>query len=153
MFLFLNFAEVRAIIIIFVFLLSSCVTQKRCLHKFPPKHDTTIVYKDTVITKYIPEVDTVYKYGTIRDTVYASAGTAHSISYVTHDTLKLFVWQSDTTLQIKLDSAIQQIQIKDTEIITIKEKAKFWDRIEAVGWIILAIVLLVIIGKVINLIK
>ena len=103
--------------------ITSCVTQKACLEKFPivEQHDTLIVYRDTIIQVPVLGTDTVYKYGTIRDTVYASAGTAHSYSYVIKDTLKLVVWQSDTILSFRCDSLIKEITIKDTEIATLQQ--------------------------------
>jgi hypothetical protein len=106
---------------------TSCVTQKACMEKFPIKetHDTLIVYRDTIIKVPVFSVDdTTIMWGSVHDTVYASSGTAHAITYVVRDTLRLTVWQSDTTILVKLDSAIKVISQKDTEIYTIQKECK-----------------------------
>ena len=117
-------------ILAIIFVASSCVTQRACLERFPP--DTvsvqTVVYRDTIITVPVFSVDdTTVVWGTVFDTVYASSGTAHAITYVVRDTIRMIVWQSDTTLSLKLDSAIKVIESKDAEIYTIQascEKGK-----------------------------
>lgn len=135
--------------------ITSCVTQKACMAKFPivEQHDTLIVYRDTIIQVPVSGTDTVYKYGTIRDTVYASAGTAHASTFVVRDTLRLNVWQSDTTILFRLDSAFRELQIKDTEIYTIQQKCDK-SKTERVIDKLIAFVVIVFGGwLVINLIK
>lgn len=114
------------ILVLICTLFASCVTQRACLLKFPPDTITkvTTIYRDTIINVPVLGTDTVYFFGKVTDTVYASSGTAHATTYVVHDTLKLNVWQSDTTLKVRLDSALQVIQQKDTQIITIQNKCE-----------------------------
>lgn len=102
---------------------ASCVTQKACLQKYPIKetHDTLIVYRDTTVNISVVGTDTVYRWSTLYDTIYASSGTAHSVSYVTHDTLRVMVWQSDTVYKVKYDSLLQVKTVRETQTITIKE--------------------------------
>ena len=122
---------------IFVLLaFSSCITYKRCSDKFNWKSDTirTIVYRDTIIPFLVHGTDTVFAWSTIRDTLIVHSGSAHGESYVIHDTLKLNVWSSDTIIKVKLDSAIKVIGTRNTQIVTIKEKAKF----EKILWQIIA---------------
>ena len=138
--------------------LSGCVTQKRCLEKFHivEHHDTLIVYRDTTVNISVVGTDTVYKYGTIRDTVYASSGTAHSVSYVTHDTLRLYVWHSDTTLKVRLDSAIRELQIKDREIIEVQQecdKSKFEKILDKFLYIFVVVAFIVLIQFFIKIFK
>lgn len=138
--------------------LSGCVTQKKCLQKFPVQeiHDTLIVYHDTIITVPVLGTDTVYSYGTIHDTVYATSGTAHSVSYVTHDTLRLYVWQSDTTLKVRLDSAIRELQIKDREIIEVQQecdKSKFEKILDKFLYIFVVVAFIVLIQFFIKIFK
>lgn len=116
----------------------SCATQRKCLQKFPPDtvRVTTTVYRDTIVPVYIPRTDTVYKYGHLTDTIFAISGSAGAKVYIVRDTIKLFVWQNDTTLQVKLDSVIKEIKVKETEIHTIKEKT----RLEKILWQVIGIV-------------
>lgn len=137
------------------FILSGCVTQKACLERFPIQetHDTVIIYTPAIIEVPVMGTDTVYRWSTIFDTVFASSGTAHASSYVKKDTVYLNVWQSDTLLKVRLDSAFRELQIKDTEIYTVRtecEKGKaerFMDK--------LIILLAIVFGGllIINLIK
>jgi hypothetical protein len=131
-------------------LLSGCVTQRACLEKFPVQemHDTVIVYRDTVINVPIAGADTVFVYGTVRDTVYASSGTAHAVTYTVRDTVRLLVWQSDTILWVRLDSALQELQIKDREIYTITmgcEKSKTERVLNKIFMVLVAIGFIVLI--------
>ena len=117
-------------LVLFSLLVTSCVTQRACMLKFPP--DTVIhvniVYRDTIIPVYIPKHDTVYGFTDIHDTLIIHSGTAHGQSWVIHDTLKMNVWQSDTTLKVKIDSCIKIIDSQKKEIFTIREKyvPGFW---------------------------
>ena len=138
--------------------LSGCVTQKKCLQKFPVQeiHDTLIVYHDTIITVPVLGTDTVYSYGTIHDTVYATSGTAHAQSYVFRDTIRLFVSQSDTILKVRLDSAIRELQIKDTEIYTIQQecdKSKFEKILDKFLYIFVVVAFIVLIQFFIKIFK
>ena len=136
---------------------TSCVTQKVCLKKFPP--DTVKVqimsYRDTIININVLPVDTIYEYGTLIDTLIASSGTAHGISYVVHDTLKLFVWQSDTIYKVKLDSAIKVIDTQQTVIHTLREKfvPKWVRNLAGVGGLVVGVLLLLFIYKVLKFFK
>ena len=148
---------------ILAILFTSCSPQRRLsnlLTHYPDLiqeiHDTLIVYRDTTVNISVVGTDTVYKYGTIRDTVYASSGTAHSVSYVTHDTLRLYVWQSDTTLKVRLDSAIRELQIKDREIIEVQQKcdkSKFEKILDKFLYIFLVIAFIVLIQFFIKIFK
>ena len=86
-------------ILILLLLLSSCVTQRRCYEKFPPQ-DTLVTWHDTVFYVSL-KTDTVYKYGTITDTVYANTGTAGGSAWVLNDTIYLNVWQKDTIIEYR----------------------------------------------------
>jgi hypothetical protein len=100
----------------------------RLLDRHPELIDTvrtvTTIYRDTTVYVPVLGTDTVYQETTIRDTLIVHSGTAHGQSWVTHDTLKLMVWQSDTLLKVKLDSVIKIIDAKNTEIITLKHRTK-----------------------------
>jgi hypothetical protein len=131
-----NLSKILFLIIFVQLAFSSCATYKRCSEKFNWKSDTirTIIYRDTIIPVLVHGTDTVFAWSTIRDTLIVHSGSAHGESYIIHDTLKLNVWSSDTIIKVKLDSAIKVIETKNTQIVTIKEKAKF----EKIMWQIIA---------------
>jgi len=138
---------VRKLLIILPFLLSSCVTQKACLEKFPP--ETIIEYKDTIIPYYVSSTDTIEKWGTITDTLVVNSGSAHGRTWVIHDTLRLQVWQTDSTYMIRLDSAIQVIKIRDQVIKEVSKKSA-WTEIK---FSLLIILCIFVIGLAIKLVK
>jgi len=136
------------LIILSLILLSGCATQQRCFEKFPPDTitTTTIEYRDSIIPVYISNTDTVFRWGTIIDTIFAESGTAHGRTWVIHDTLRLEVWQSDSIYQVQKDSLIQVIKTHETEIVTIKEKAEFVVYLKW-GFASLVLILLIMIFK------
>ena len=129
----------------FILFLGSCASYKRCASKFDWKSDTikTVVYRDTIIPVLIHGTDTVFATATIRDTLIVHSGSAHAISYVVHDSLRLNVFSSDTTLQVRIDSALKVITVRNTQIVTITKKAKFtvimWQIIAGLGIVFLII--------------
>lgn len=138
--------------------ISSCVTQKACLEKYPIKetHDTLIVYRDTTVNISVVGTDTVYRWSTLYDTIYANSGTAHAVTFVKKDTLKLIVWQSDTVLKVRLDSAIRELQYKDSEIYTIQAKCDKSKTERALTWvfyIVIAIAFIVLIRFITKIVK
>lgn len=137
----------RKLLIILPFLLASCVTQKACLEKFPP--ETIIEYKDTIIPYYVSSTDTIEKWGTITDTLIVNSGSAHGRTWVIHDTLRLQVWQTDSTYMIRLDSAIQVIKIRDQVIKEVSKKSA-WTEIK---FSLLIILCIFVIGLAIKLVK
>ena len=139
------------LIILSLIILSGCVTQKRCIQLYPPDtaRVTTVEYRDSIIPVYISNTDTVFSWGTIRDTIFAESGTAHGRTWVIHDTLRLQVWQTDSTYMIRLDSAIQVIKIRDQVIKEVSKKSA-WTEIK---FSLLIILCIFVIGLAIKLVK
>ena len=144
----------RTLLIIVCFVFVSCSPQRRLtnlLTRYPDLIDTnkvvTTIYKDTTIFVPIAGTDTVYRWSTIFDTVFASSGTAHSVSYVTHDTLKLFVFSTDTLVSYRIDSLEMVIENKDVQIKVLSEQdSKFVKAVNALKLpLIIALILAVII--------
>jgi hypothetical protein len=111
-------------IIIFMLLLSGCVTQERCLKRFPVEIDTVyskdVVYRDTVIERIIPG-DTVFKVkpvyeSVMLDPVKARTELAEARAWVDGEDLSLSLVQFDSVMKFKIDSAITVS--RDTIIIT-----------------------------------
>jgi hypothetical protein len=57
--------------------------------------------------------------------LYFQSGTAHSIVYVKHDTIRQQLWSTDTIIKVRLDSALKVITTQNKQVTTITEKAKF----------------------------
>lgn len=119
-----------------ILLLSGCVTQRRCLDKFPPiiSHDTIEIpgeniYIDTTIYVELPG-DTVHKDTVIYihpqkpayAEVFAETSLAEARAWVKHNRLNLDLIQRDSVLRFKLDSAIRENTdtIKIVEVTTIE---------------------------------
>ena len=140
----------RSLFVIAIILVAtSCVTYKKCVEKFQIKSDTirTIIYRDTIINVPVLGTDTLYAWALVHDTLVVNHGTAHAITYVVHDTLKTNLWVSDTTLKVKLDSAIRVVTILNKQVVTVTEKAKFTKVLNKflwIGLIVLAIVLVLV---------
>lgn len=127
-------------------ILSGCVTQKRCLLKFPPQTDTirssVIEYRDTTVTVSIT-ADTVIKYEdvimpfditkikpAIAETEYARA-EAMLLENNSDYKLQLTLQQKSKQIEYRLDSVI--VYKRDTiQITNVIEKpvanktSKFW---------------------------
>ena len=141
-------------ILILIVLLSGCVTQNKCLFKFPPPPPDTIVkhhteWKDTTIYKYLPgEVvhDSVYIEKLIEKkiyvpytSVYAETLLAEATASVQGKKLKLELIQRDSLFAFILDSAIKAshdtITIKQPYIKEIPVKTKYQEIIGIAVWI------------------
>lgn len=104
---------------------TSCVTQRKCLEKFPVKSDTvkivtvrdSIVFKDKIVEIKIPGktvIDSVvipcpppppfY----IPDTARAETEFAIAQAWFEYPHIALFLKQKESVLQVKLDSAITE---------------------------------------------
>jgi hypothetical protein len=129
-------------------LLASCVTQKACLEKYPPRDTTYVAYQDTIYFVSVTS-DTVLTYGTIFDTIHASTGLAGGQAWLNKDTIFLNVWQKDTVIQYR-DSI--QVVYKE-KIVTVKEKT-VWSDIRGtaslIGVLVLIGLLFIIIIKLIK---
>ena len=109
----------KKLIFIFVVILSSCITQKKCFNRFPPdtitvKQDTTI-FRDTIVFKKIIG-DTVYVEKHIPHIIYTErsyepiflkTSLCASKSWIAGNRLKMRLIQKDSIFQFKLDSAIK----------------------------------------------
>lgn len=127
-------SKVQVTIFLLILLLSSCVTQNRCLKKYPPPLPDTnveireiIKYRDTTIYVFLPA-------DTIRTTDTIMIGTNGLINYPLH---RLDVDYAYSTVQIKnsklehklyqKESVIKQVinnavkELSKTEVVIIKE--------------------------------
>lgn len=125
-------------------LLSSCVTQKACLRKFPNSADTvkivilkdSIVFRDTTLFITLPEV---VKYDTVvipcpppppsyvPDTAKAETDFAKAQAWYDYPMIRLRLYQKRSILEVKLDSAIKEAYYwkeQYTNITTVTEVVK-----------------------------
>ncbi len=135
--------------LVFLSVLTGCVTQRRCYTRFPPKTDTirietirdSIVIKDKIIEVEIPgelRVDSIIipcppppdTY--IPDTARAETEYARAKAWFDYPNINLKLEQKVSILQIKLDSAIKESYHWKTEyekIIVIPEPEKYIPKI------------------------
>lgn len=139
------------ILIIFV---TGCVTQNKCLQKFPPpppEIDTvhTVEWRDTIIFRYLPGEtvhDSVVIEKLIEKKIYVPYTSVHAETLLAEATasvegkkLKLELIQRDSLFQFLLDSAIQAsydtITIKQPYIKEVPVKTKYQEIIGIAVWI------------------
>jgi len=113
-------------ILIILILFSSCVSQKKCISKFPPetikvRYDSivikdTVIYKDRIINHAI-KADTVYKDKLIPvpanlnvSPIFSENDYAKAKAWIQNSKLKLQLEQKDQVIQFKLDSADKEVR-------------------------------------------
>jgi len=154
-------------ILIVLILFSSCVTQKKCVKRFPPetikvRYDSivikdTVIYKDKLVPYYI-KGDTVTKDSLISVPVTLNTvplivenDYAKAKAWIQNSKLKLQLEQKDQVIQLKLDSADKEVRhwkyqyTLESEKQTTVIREKFIPRIYKTA-------LFVVIGEVIALI-
>jgi hypothetical protein len=164
----------RALIFISL-LLSSCVTQKRCLERFPPASDTlsiveirdTIIFRDTTILIHLPGeilIDSVIipcpepAGPFIPDTARAETSLAVAIAWWKYPAIRLRLIQKDTTIERRLRDAIrekihwQSEYEKITQVQVVKEIPGIY-KIAIGGWIgVIILIILIIAVKIFKII-
>jgi len=114
-------------LILMVLIFSSCVTRKICLKKFPVVADTvevvhyrdSLVYRDTTIWVTIPGDTIIHSDSVlipcppppaqfIPDTALAESRFAIARAWWDHPFIRLTVADRDTTIELRLDSAIRE---------------------------------------------
>jgi len=110
-----------------VLVASSCITQKKCLIRFPVLADTvkvvsyrdSIVYRDTIIQVFLPG-DTVIRTDSVvipcpppppefvPDTARAQTHLSEAKAWFDYPYIRLQVIEKDTTIFQRLDSAIRE---------------------------------------------
>jgi len=102
----------------------SCVTQKKCLQKFPPSMDTlkiiqtkdSIVFKDKPVYFYIKGdtirdsifIEVIVDRPLNSDTIIKETSLAIAHAWVKRNFLNLVLMQKDTTIETNLENAIKE---------------------------------------------
>lgn len=151
-------------ILILIVLLSGCVTQNKCLFKFPPPppdtvHTHSVEWRDTTVFKYLPgEIvhDSVIVEKLVEKrikvpytSVYAETEFSEATASIENQKLKLELIQRDSLLAIYLDSTIKistdTIIIEQPYIKEVKVKSKYQDIVGIGFWIVLGLFLITIV--------
>lgn len=156
-------------------LLSSCVTQKRCMERFPPVNDTlriievrdTIIFRDTTILIHLPGeilIDSVLipcpepAGPFIPDTARAETSLAVAIAWWKYPAIRLRLVQKDTTIERRLRDAIREKihwrseYEKVSQVQVVKEIPGIY-KIAIGGWIgVIIIILLLVAVKIFKII-
>lgn len=131
--------------VFFLLLFTSCVTQERCLEKFPPQpltklielHDTTIMTRDSILvdTLALTKYDTVL----IKNRLFIRPKLFHNKDISTN-------WINDSLMVIKAHCRGDTIRLKGihtTQTIT-NVVEKVVDKVPFKIWIIIGLLVLVI---------
>lgn len=111
-------------IIAFLWLASGCVTQRRCLDKFPPDTVTVtnVEYRDTTVNVTINKLPPKSYTASINSPLIIRYGAVTVRTLVRNDTIYTYLSSIDTTLQVRLDSAIKVISSQKEVIFKYKER-------------------------------
>jgi len=146
----------RSLLVMFLGLVvASCVTQKRCLEKWPPSimyHDT-VIYKDTTLYVALPP-DTVFGSDTVMiinhqavsiDTMVLETDYAIAWAWVTGSRIHQRLAHKITALELRYDSLLRE----RTKVITLTQIVKEKPRFNGILWQVIAlagIILLIILA-------
>jgi len=125
--------------LILAFLTVSCISQRKCLERYPPRSDTlriisvrdSIIFRDTTLTFPFPlEIagDTIWipcpkpEPPYIPDTARAETSLALAKAWFRFPNIELSLIQKDTTIERKLTDALKEIYRLKTEQINVTEK-------------------------------
>lgn len=162
------------LVILMAIILSSCITEKRCYNKYPPKtvvevrdsiyKKDSIIYKVIQVPVYIKgdtivRNDTVYKdnkTGLINSKpLYAETEFAKATAKVTNSILNLTLIQKDSLFSVKSDSLIKEAYFwkekynssKTIEIIESRSVPKIYRIFSMIGLITIMWILIKLLVK------
>ena len=127
-------------IVIIALASTSCVTAEKCLAKFPPDtiRTVTTVYRDTTVNVIINKLAPKFASGNINAPLIVRYGNVTVKTWVKDSTIFTYVTSVDTTLKVRLDSAIRELQIKDQIIqeIRVKYTPKWVSELAGIGGLV-----------------
>ena len=144
--------KVKIILLVLLVFASSCVTQRRCLQKFPPTTNTTTIVRDSIIeilrdtTIYFDIVgetiiDSVFILcpevpNYVPDTARAETSLAIAKAYWSFPNIELELTQKDTTIERRLENALREIRRLSnttTTVTIIPEPVKYIPKINQIA--------------------
>jgi hypothetical protein len=133
----------KKVTIVLLIILAGCVTQRRCIEKFPQDtvYHNSIVYRDTTVQVFIPG-DTIRE--RVKDTIVSvDTKYAHAEAGLTDSEIWLNLIQKTITIPVKFDSVIvTRIDTISIPVPVIKEvhTKTNWQIFLGIGfWVILAL--------------
>lgn len=155
--------------ILVVFAVTSCVTQKRCSKKFPPHADTikiiqvrdSIILRDTTFYIKLPgETVTdsvmipcpeVINY--IADTAVAETSLAKAWAWWQYPRIRLMLEQKDTTIERRLENALKEVYHWKSEylkITKVPEPVKYIPKIYKYSMMFSVVIILTTILRIVS---
>lgn len=139
----------KLLIIALAISLTSCITEKKCQKKYPPRVDSTIIYKDvikwrdTVIYKELPPL-VIERYIDIKDTLSLEGEYSNATSWVVGD--KLHGSLKEGEQPVKIEYKIKEVEVIKTKVVREIEQVKFVPKFtQWFAWVgIIALILIII---------
>lgn len=145
------------IIIALAITLTGCVTEKKCQKKYPPRVDSTVIYKDvikwrdTVIYKELPPL-VIERYIDVNDTLRLAGNYSKATSWVVGD--KLHGWLKEGENPVKIEYKIKEVEVIKTKVVREVERVKFVPKFtQWLAWVGVIAFALIIIRIVLRFIK
>ncbi len=147
----------KFLIIAIAITLTGCVTEKKCQKKYPPRVDSTVIYKDvikwrdTVIYKELPPL-IIERYIDVKDTLRLAGNYSKAESWVVGD--KLHGWLKEGENPVKIEYKIKEVEVIKTKVVREVERVKFVPKFtQGLAWFGVIAFALIIIRIVLRFIK
>ena len=129
--------------------LTGCVSEKKCQKKYPPRVDSTVIYKDvinwrdTIIYKELPPL-VIERYIDVKDTLRLAGNYSKATSWVVGD--KLHGWLKEGEKPVKIEYKIKEVEVIKTKVVREVERVKFVPKLtQWLAWVgVIALILIVI---------
>ena len=118
----------RLLIILFAISLTGCVSEKKCQKRYPPRGDSTVIYKDvkkwrdTVIYKELPPL-IIERYIDVKDTLRLAGSHAKAESWVVGDKLHGLLKEGEKP--VKIEYKVKEVEVIKTKVVREVERVKF----------------------------
>ena len=147
----------KLLIIAIAITLTGCVSEKKCQKKYPPRVDSTVIYKDvikwrdTVIYKELPPL-VIERYINVKDTLRLAGNYSKAESWVVGN--KLHGWLKEGEKPVKIEYKIKEVEVIKTKVVREVERVKFVPKlIQWLSWVGIIALALIIIRIVLRFIK
>ena len=128
---------------------TGCITEKKCQKKYPPRVDSTVIYKDvtkwrdTVIYKELPPL-VIERYIDVKDTLRLTGNYSKATSWVVGDKLHGLLKEGENP--VKIEYKIKEVEVIKTKVVREVERVKFVPKFtQWLAWVgVIALILIVI---------
>ena len=137
------------LIIALAITLTCCITEKKCQKKYPPRVDSTVIYKsvtkwrDTVIYKELPPL-VIERYIDVKDTLRLAGNHSKATSWVVGNKLHGLLKEGENP--VKIEYKIKEVEDKKIKAVREIERVKFVPKFtQWLAWVgVIALILIVI---------